>query len=283
MIHKATHTGPLARGEEGGSEASNAFLDAFGGQLMTSSSNGTIVNSDEIMAELTEMLGGEADDMMEVKVAQQAGACYRGKNWCCVIHPMSTFHSMWDFVVSIVLMITIITMPISMAFEGMNDDMFWFNFLVDVIFISDLFKSFFTGFIIEEEDDYVELSHKKIIRNYLQGWFVPDLVSSVPLDAILKWSGAGDAEGADLARSSKALKLLRLMRLAKLFRLMRVSRVFRYVRFAKAIIEDKFKIRIPDAFIKMMRLLLILLLFAHWLGCVNFMVLKMNEFPHDSW
>ena len=139
-----------------------------------------------------------------------------------------------------------------MAFEGMNDDMFWFNFLVDVIFISDLFKSFFTGFIIEEEDDYVELSHKKIIRNYLQGWFVPDLVSSVPLDAILKWSGAGDAEGADLARSSKALKLLRLMRLAKLFRLMRVSRVFRYVRFAKAIIEDKFKIRIPDAFIKMM-------------------------------
>ena len=91
-------------------------------------------------AEALTELGDDENDVPEVKEVEAASTCHG-----CVIHPLSIFHSVWDFSVSIVLMLTIVTMPISMAFEGINDDMFYFNLLVDLIFISDLIKSFFTG------------------------------------------------------------------------------------------------------------------------------------------
>ena len=42
-------------------------------------------------------------------------------------------------------MLTVLTMPIGLAFSKTNSDMFGFNFTIDIIFILDLIKSFFTG------------------------------------------------------------------------------------------------------------------------------------------
>ena len=143
-----------------------------------------------------------------------------------------------------------------------------------------------------------------IIKHYCKGWFIPDITSSIPIDAVLKWSGVGADEAAppdyclrpgevlgggdagsnlQAARAAKSLKMLRLLRMAKLFRLMRVGRIFRYIKRVKRFVEEKLRIRISTAVIKLTKLFIGLLTISHWVGCMNFMVCRLMEFPADSW
>lgn len=48
-------------------------------------------------------------------------------------------------------------------------------------------------------------------------------------------------------------------------------------------VEDKLKIRISDATLKIYQLFLFLLLVAHWMGSINFMLVRLAGFPEGSW
>ena len=209
------------------------------------------------------------------------------------IHPHSISHGAWDLSMSVLLVVVLITLPVTIAFDKIAEEMFWFNFIVDCLFIIDVTKNFLTGYVstrilkMREKDrhctlDPVILSWRKIWFNYATTWFIPDIVSSVPIDAIFRW-GFSDSDGRDVASISKTLKLMRLARLAKLFRLLRMSRAFRYIRFAKSYIEDKLKIRIPMYVIKMGRLLMLIAIISHVMGCVNFFAVRSFDFPPESW
>ena len=76
-------------------------------------------------------------------------------------------------------------------------------------------------------DERLEFSLKVIRLRYLRTWFMPDLLSTVPIDKLAKFiltynnasSGAGAAD--DLA----ALQLIRVLRLARLFKLLRLMKL----------------------------------------------------------
>ena len=73
------------------------------------------------------------------------------------------------------------------------------------------------------------------------------------------------------------------MRVAKMLRVVRVSKVYVYfVRFLR-FCEERYKIRVSDTFLKVLRLVLMLLLLAHWIGCMSFMLCRLYGFPDDSW
>eukprot|EP00947_MAST-08B_sp_MAST-8B-sp1_P003225 g3225.t1 len=214
------------------------------------------------------------------------------------IHPHSVCHGAWDLGMSVLLVIVLVTLPVTIAFDKIADEMFIFNFIVDCLFIIDVLKNFLTGYVstrimkVKLKDrhctlDPIILNWRKIWLNYSTTWFIPDLVSSIPIDAIFRW-GVGKEDddpnnGRGLATMSKTLKLLRLTRLTKLFRLLRMSRAFRYIRFAKSYIEDTLKVRIPMYVIKMVRLLVITVFVSHVMGCVNFFAVRSFEFPPESW
>ena len=187
----------------------------------------------------------------------------------------------FDFAVTVVLLTTIISMPLCLAFEEVNEAMFWSNFLVDCIFIADIIKNFNTGF--RDEDDILIMDRKRVRDAYLKGWFIPDLFSSLPMDAALKWSGGASGPAATLAKSTKIIKMLRLVRLAKVFRLMKASKVFHLLRSGLTELEDTLKIKVSEGTLKLYRLGLILVIVAHWMGCLNFMIVRMNNFPAGSW
>jgi hyperpolarization activated cyclic nucleotide-gated potassium channel 2 len=63
------------------------------------------------------------------------------------------------------------------------------------------------------------LSRKRIAIQYCKGWFVFDVVSSVPLDLMI------------MQQSSTVMKLPRVLRLIRIFRLVKVLRLSRAVRF----------------------------------------------------
>ena len=197
-----------------------------------------------------------------------------------MIHPMSNIHAIWDVLVSLLILLTVITMPLSIGWDELNDAFFAMNLTVDFIFLLDVCKNFCTGFI--DENDAVIMDAKVVRRNYLTGFFITDLCSSLPLDLILRAAGAPDAGGA-VTGTKQSLKMLKLLRMAKLFRLLRISRLFKHIKELLLYLEERLNFRISDGFTKLLRLGIGALVLGHWIGCFNFMLVRLHNFPEDSW
>ena len=84
-----------------------------------------------------------------------------------------------------------------------------------------------------------------IREHYLRGWFLIDLVSSIPLEIITAIlvsldGGAGDGEGT-------GLRLLRALRLVRLLRLLRLLKLQRYIN----ILEDALNVKYRQSVIEL--------------------------------
>ena len=205
-------------------------------------------------------------------------------SWCerTVIHPLNPWHTAWDCLVCVVLMLVLWYMPLTLAFDEVADATTGLSLMIDIIFGIDMIKQFRTGYITVE-DEFIIMDPRLIATNYLRGWFTFDFVSCLPIDSIVisimrasvSSTGGGSTSTNDVGvqtalRGTKSLKMLRLVRIAKLVRLMRVSRAFRYIRFAKAIVEDKLKIEIRSSTIKLFRLLTLVILVCQYVYLLFF-------------
>ena len=101
-----------------------------------------------------------------------------------MIHPLSNVHAAWDIVVSLLILLTVVTMPLALGWEELNDYFFGMNLTVDFIFLLDVCKNFCTGYM--DENEAIIMNAVRVRRNYLTGFFVTDFCSSIPLDLILK-------------------------------------------------------------------------------------------------
>jgi len=97
-----------------------------------------------------------------------------------LIDPRSSWSLNWDIYVAILLVVTIFTMPLSMAFDTMQTALKPLDLTADITFIMDICKHFNTGFIDEQE--YMIMDRKKVQWRYAMTWFVPDLFSSLPIE-----------------------------------------------------------------------------------------------------
>ncbi|KAI0984507.1 hypothetical protein GJ496_008305 [Pomphorhynchus laevis] len=200
-----------------------------------------------------------------------------------IIHPCSTFRFYWDIVMLCLLIANVILLPLAISFfNSGNQSHYWtaFNILSDIFFIFDIIINFRTGIIVNNYVDEIILNPKQIAKHYLKGWFLVDLVSSFPIDYIfilLENKGSGY----HLARTGRAIKAIRLFRLLSLLRLLRVSRLVRYA----SQWEEEFRSFFSVATIAMriFNLIGIIVLIAHWNGCLQFLVPCMQDFPADSW
>ena len=71
--------------------------------------------------------------------------------------------------------------------------------------------------------------------------------------------------------------------MTKLFRLLRISRLFIQIKKVSLKVEEILHFRISDGFTKLLRLGLGALVLGHWIGSLNFMLVRLNDFPEDSW
>lgn len=106
-----------------------------------------------------------------------------------MIHPFSTLHVSWDIMVSLLIVLTVITMPLSIGWDDLNNDFFAMNLTIDTIFLFDVAKNFCTGIV--DENDAVIMDGSIVRRNYLMGFFVTDFCSSIPLDLIFRIVSVG--------------------------------------------------------------------------------------------
>eukprot|EP00118_Oscarella_pearsei_P005056 m.22589 g.22589 ORF g.22589 m.22589 type:complete len:596 (+) comp28364_c0_seq2:538-2325(+) len=201
----------------------------------------------------------------------------RSSPW--IIHPCSSFRMYWDVVILFVLAVNVILLPVVIAFFSDELSTHWIvlNSITDVVFLTDVIINFRTGILTDGRgQELVILNSRTIAIRYLKTWFALDAVASIPFDSISKIFLDEDNHSS-LLRASKALKALRVTKLLSLLRLLRLSRLKRFL--------DKWEeaFSMTKALFQILKLVGVMLLLAHWSGCVQFMVPFMQGFPEDSW
>ena len=105
------------------------------------------------------------------------------------INPESNFIFIFDFFIALSTIYSLIIFPYELmksyciCDEDNNIFFKYINLFIDVLFLLDLIKNFFLGYYTKDEEKLIK-NNKKIAYNYLKGWFILDLLSSIPFNLI---------------------------------------------------------------------------------------------------
>ena len=123
-----------------------------------------------------------------------------------------------------------VTMPFRLTFENeasLYSATFWFEVMLDTLFIADIFLNFRTGYDLNKDgaviDDagIIEYDRWRVAVNYIKSWFLLDVLSGVPF-SLVELIISGDTEENVHLESVKTLKLLRFLRLGRLLKLEKI-------------------------------------------------------------
>lgn len=179
-----------------------------------------------------------------------------------LILPDQRWVQCWDIVLFLTLIFTAIITPFEVALLEMQywDWLFIVNRVVDLIFIVDMIKTFFTAYR-DRHTNYLVKDLRKISRNYFFGWFFVDLISIFPYDFM------------DIAQL-KMLRILRVIRLLKLLRIIRVIDIIERYESSMSISSSTFSL------VKNMGILIV---FGHWLACIWILTAEMQDHNVPTW
>lgn len=169
-----------------------------------------------------------------------------------VIDPRNKWVRVWDAVTGLALLFTALVTIYEVAFlEGGLNTLFWINRCVDCIFLVDLVLQFFMMYYDEEDDIWV-MDQNRIALTYLKSWFLVDLFSILPFDAL------GVVLDQDNLSKLKIIRIIKLLRLAKLLRVLRAGLVFQRL---------EAHVNISYKSMQLITFGLGVLLCAHWMAC----------------
>ena len=149
----------------------------------------------------------------------------------------------WDVALMIVLISISFTTPFQLAFYSEGD---WSDTSIQqwdtallIFFALDMIVNFRTSFIESNTGEEI-FNSISIVIQYMKGWFVIDLLSTIPFERIAsifltpEQLIANDTNGIAL-QVPKLFKVIRIVRLIKLIRLVKVQKLLDYI-------EDQFDI-----------------------------------------
>jgi len=93
------------------------------------------------------------------------------------------------------------------------------SYFTDVLYFLDVIFNFFT--VDFDKNDEMIIDQKLIARNYLKGWFVPDILTTFPFEIFVP------RKRATMPKLLRILKLSKIRKLLKMFRIVRVSKILR--------------------------------------------------------
>ncbi|XP_022704362.1 potassium/sodium hyperpolarization-activated cyclic nucleotide-gated channel 2-like isoform X1 [Varroa jacobsoni] len=196
-----------------------------------------------------------------------------------IAHPWSVNRLRWDLIMVLVCTLSMILVPIMVAFlEYFDwwDECLAFNLTSDVISAADIIFNLRTGFVDRSGVSYkVNLSSEAIRSHYLKGWFAADFISTFPFDYTLpKIIQVFCFEDFELST--------RMQMLGKFFGLLRLLRVCRLVRYMTKL-QRSFSSSTHWVFLRTLNMVSLMVLTAHWNGCLHFLVSSCLGFPDRGW
>lgn len=157
---------------------------------------------------------------------------------CRPIDHEGTFKSVWESIKLILAIYQLIYLPLAMSmFSEVPWNIFaYFDVFCDLFTIADICLTFVTQIIIQGE---IEFYFKRIAIRYLQTWFIPDLLSILPLDKIVAANIVEDKRAmlflpdynrTYLSKSQRELwHRITFFKLIKLIRILRVLKFFSFL------------------------------------------------------
>ena len=112
-----------------------------------------------------------------------------------LFYPTSDFLNRWDTLLAILVIYVAMMEPIRVGFTIETDrtsevfgGLYWFELVVDILFIADLFVCLRTCFVVEDEwmNSYLVQDPLQIRLRYYRSWFLMDLIAVFPMAYILE-------------------------------------------------------------------------------------------------
>jgi hypothetical protein len=182
-----------------------------------------------------------------------------------LIHPETSFNSMWDIMSMVLIIYSCITIPYRLCFDVVAEG--WvvgFDKFVDSVFMFDCALTFRKCFWGEEG---LVAEPGEIASSYLKGWFVLDFFSSFPFDAALAATGQTDSPD-----SARILKVIRIFRMVKILRMVRIKRLL------KKLQDD---MGIKNGIMISLKFTMFTCFAAHFQACLWFYM--SNSDPAENW
>jgi hypothetical protein len=179
-----------------------------------------------------------------------------------------------------ILVYSAIITPYQIAFieDEINQVSKIFDVIIYISFFFDMILNFFSAFL--DKEDRLVKSQKKIIKNYLFGWFFIDLISLIPLEYLIDVSQNQGRVTNTISRVAKIPKLYRLIRLTKLVRIFKIIKRGNVQRL-KRFLLDRFKFSANIE--KMLTFLFTSFLLNHISSCIWYWIAKLQDLDPDCW
>jgi len=164
------------------------------------------------------------------------------------------------------LVVLVLMLPLLVAFEMDNLGVRSITWMQTVWFMLDLIFNFLTTYM---DDTGLISSHKEILVEYMKSWFIIDFISAMPVEEAIS---VNSIRGTAIGHGFKILKMVKLLRLFKIERNQFLAKIQR-------------KYQIKYSTISLVKFLILLILGAHWLGCLFYSVSIVSgcDQPYCSW
>ena len=138
-----------------------------------------------------------------------------------IIHPFNPTKLKWDVFVGLIVVFAVLIVPWKVGFNVPSTNM-WIglDIFADSIFLIDMILTFNTGYFEDAAEEVYISARKQIAMQYLQTWFLIDMLSTVPFDYI---AAAGNGSGDTSTVINVELRLTKLVRGLRLFRLAKIA------------------------------------------------------------
>lgn len=193
----------------------------------------------------------------EHEISQRAASMIRERpagRW--TLSPENQAVKVVEIALALALVYTAIFTPVEVAFimrKERLDVFFWMNLVANVAFLADLALQFFTHFRSKDRKREWVKHHPSIVKRYVLGYFLIDLISSFPYDVLALFVRS---------RVVRKIAALRLLRLLRLFRLLRIAGSLTLVSQYRADMETSF------ALSNLLKYLLVTVFMAHYFACI---------------
>lgn len=165
----------------------------------------------------------------------------------------------WDILMMLLLFYIALSLPYSMGF-GQSKTLQDLDGILDFVFCFDILLNFRTSYAINVAgNDVVILDGKKIACRYAKSWFFLDFMSSVPFDLLT----------AGLMPSFQPARLLKMGKIAKVMKLLKIKQMLKGCEGSEIMVqmEEKSASKASQTMTRLVKLMCLNLLLAHWLAC----------------
>lgn len=190
-----------------------------------------------------------------------------------MIRNQSTNKFIWNVAVFVTVVQNTTMVPFRIAFnDDADDSLGWVitDVVSDLIFIIDIFITFL---VIENDGEGMPiLTLKGIAKRYIKGYFVFDLISSIPVSTIIYiifwYTGLNQSEDDEYEGYNANFQFVNLIKTIKVYRVVVIMKILRIIRQSKILELITAKLYLTPAITSLINNLIRLLFLLHFIGCI---------------